>query len=97
MNIYVGNLSYQISNEELRQAFEQFGVVSSASVVMDKLTGRSKGFGFVEMPDRACAEEAIKRLDGADLKGRSVRVNESRPREDQGGGGAFNARRAKRA
>jgi RNA recognition motif-containing protein len=85
MNIYVGNLSYQVSNDELREAFEQFGEVSSANVVMDKLTGRSKGFGFVEMPDRAGAEEAIKQLDGAPLKGRNIRVNEARPRESQPG------------
>ncbi|SMF94103.1 RNA recognition motif. (a.k.a. RRM, RBD, or RNP domain) [Methylomagnum ishizawai] len=93
MNIYVGNLSYQLSSEELREAFEQFGEVSSANVVMDKLTGRSKGFGFVEMPDRASGEEAIKQLDGAPLKGRNVRVNEARPRENQGG---FPPRRAPR-
>jgi RNA recognition motif-containing protein len=97
MNIYVGNLSYQLSSEELRQAFEQFGEVSSANVVMDKLSGRSKGFGFVEMPDRASAEEAIKQLDGAALKGRNIRVNEARPRTDNQGGGAFQPRRSRRA
>jgi RNA recognition motif-containing protein len=82
MNIYVGNLSYQVTSEELRQAFERFGEVTSANVVMDKLTGRSKGFGFVEMSDKASAEEAIKQLDGADLKGRNIRVNEARPRSE---------------
>lgn len=87
INIYVGNLSYQVGSEELRDAFAQFGEVSTANVVMDKLTGRSKGFGFVEMPDRAGGEEAIKKLDGAALKGRNIRVNEARPRENQGGGG----------
>jgi RNA recognition motif-containing protein len=92
MNIYVGNLSYQLSSEELRDAFAQFGEVSSANVVMDKLTGRSKGFGFVEMPDRARAEEAIKQLDGKDLKGRAVRVNEARPRSE-GGHSGFPPRR----
>lgn len=81
MNIYVGNLAYQVTSEELRAAFEQFGEVDSASVVMDKATGRSKGFGFVEMPDRASGEEAIKQLDNTPLKGRNVRVNEARPRE----------------
>lgn len=86
MNIYVGNLSYQVDSDELRQTFERFGSVSLAHVVMDKVTGRSKGFGFVEMPDKAAAEEAIKQLDGAELKGRAVRVNEARPRTDEGGG-----------
>jgi RNA recognition motif-containing protein len=93
INIYVGNLSYQLTSEELRQAFEQFGEVSSANVVMDKLTGRSKGFGFVEMPDRAAGEEAIKQLNDQPLKGRNVRVNEARPRENQS---AFTPRRARR-
>lgn len=93
MNIYVGNLSYQVTNEELRAAFEQFGEVSSANVVMDKLTNRSKGFGFVEMPDRASAEEAIKQLDGQTLNGRPVRVNEARPRTEQS---AYPQRRARR-
>ncbi len=82
INIYVGNLSYQVTSEELRQAFEQFGEVSTASVVMDKLTGRSKGFGFVEMPDRASGEAAIKQLDNQPLNGRAVRVNEARPRSE---------------
>ncbi|CAL1240412.1 RNA recognition motif domain-containing protein [Candidatus Methylocalor cossyra] len=82
INIYVGNLSYQLTSEELREAFEQFGEVRSANVVMDKLTGRSKGFGFVEMEDRASGEEAIRKLDGAPLKGRNVRVNEARPRSE---------------
>lgn len=82
MNIYVGNLSYQTTSEELRQTFEQFGEVASANVVMDKLTGRSKGFGFVEMADRGGAESAIKQLDGTDLKGRTIRVNEARPRTE---------------
>ncbi|MGY6215160.1 RNA recognition motif domain-containing protein [Methylolobus aquaticus] len=82
MNIYVGNLSYQLSDDELRQAFEAFGEVSSATIIMDKATGRSKGFGFVEMPDQACGEAAVKNLDGADLKGRNIRVNEARPRTD---------------
>lgn len=83
MNIYVGNLSYQLSDDELRQAFEQFGTVSSATIIMDKATGRSKGFGFVEMPDQASGEQAIKELDGADLKGRNIKVNEARPRTDE--------------
>jgi RNA recognition motif-containing protein len=87
MNIYVGNLSYQVTSDDLRKAFEQFGEVSSASVVTDKMTGQSKGFGFVEMPDKANGESAIKQMDGADIKGRNVRVNEARPRPEGGGGG----------
>jgi RNA recognition motif-containing protein len=87
MNIYVGNLSYQVTSDELRKAFEQFGEVSSASVVTDKFTGQSKGFGFVEMPDKSKGEAAIKQLDGSDLKGRNIRVNEARPRAEGAGGG----------
>lgn len=94
INIYVGNLSYQVNSEDLRQAFEQFGEVALANVVMDKITGRSKGFGFVEMPDKAAGEAAIKQMDGAELKGRGIRVNEARPRTDNGGG--FQARRPPR-
>jgi RNA recognition motif-containing protein len=91
MNIYVGNLSYQVTSDELRKAFEQFGEVSSANVVTDKFTGQSKGFGFVEMPNQANGEAAIKQMDGADLKGRNIRVNEARPRAE---GGASGPRRA---
>jgi len=84
MNIYVGNLSYDLSSDELREAFEAFGEVASVSIIMDRDTGRSKGFGFVEMPDRTQAEEAIRGLDGSDLKGRPARVNEARPRRHDG-------------
>jgi RNA recognition motif-containing protein len=94
MNIYVGNLSYSVTSEELRKAFEQFGEVSAANVVTDKFTGQSKGFGFVEMPNKASGEAAIKQLDGADLMGRNIRVNEARPRTEGPGGGA--PRRPKR-
>ena len=80
MNIYVGNLSYQLSSEELREAFEAYGEVTSANVVSDRETGRSRGFGFVEMSNKSEGEEAIKALNGQDLKGREVRVNEARPR-----------------
>lgn len=83
MNIYVGNLSYSLDDEELRTAFAAFGEVSSATIIMDKMTGRSKGFGFVEMPVQEEAEAAIKALDGSELKGRNLRVNEARPREDR--------------
>lgn len=82
MNIYVGNLSYQLDEQELRTAFEEFGEVSSASIIKDKFSGQSKGFGFVEMPVQADAEEAIKQLDGAMLKGRNLKVNQARPRSD---------------
>lgn len=84
MNIYVGNLSYNISDEELREAFAAFGDVRSAKVIMDRETGRSKGFGFVEMDDSQQAEEAIRSLNGQDLKGRPARVSEARPRQDRG-------------
>jgi len=94
MNIYVGNLSYSVTSEELRKAFEQFGEVSAANVVTDKFTGQSKGFGFVEMPNKANGEAAIKQLDGADLMGRNIRVNEARPRTEGPAGGA--PRRPKR-
>lgn len=83
MNIYVGNLSYGMSQDDLRSAFEAFGEVSSASIIMDKMTGRSKGFGFVEMPNADEAQAAIKALDGTDMGGRNVKVNEARPREDR--------------
>jgi RNA recognition motif-containing protein len=94
MNIYVGNLSYSVTSDELRKAFEQFGEVSSANVVTDKFTGQSKGFGFVEMPNKASGEAAIKQLDGTDLNGRNIRVNEARPRTEGPSGGA--PRRPKR-
>lgn len=89
MNIYVGNLSRDVSEEELRQAFEAFGQVSTASIVKDKFSGASRGFGFVEMPDKAAAESAINGMNGKELKGRMLNVNEARPRSDdrRGGGG----------
>lgn len=82
MNIYVGNLSYQMTDDELRSAFEVYGEVSSARVLIDKETGRSKGFGFVEMPDDSDAEAAIKALDNSSIGGRNVKVNQARPRTD---------------
>ncbi len=89
MDIYVGNLPYEVTDAELQAHFEAFGKVSSARVVMDKATGRAKGFGFVEMADRAEAEKAIAGTNGQDFKGRPLRVNESqpKPRDDRGGGG----------
>jgi RNA recognition motif-containing protein len=83
MNIYVGNLAYSVTDDELRAAFAAFGEVSRASVIMDRDTGRSKGFGFVEMPDNAQAETAIKELNDQPIGGRAVRVNEARPRDDR--------------
>lgn len=87
MNLYVGNLSYRITEDELRDAFSEFGEVSSCSIVKDRATGASKGFGFLEMPDSGEAEEAIRSLNGKDLQGRKLNVNEARPREGGGGGG----------
>jgi RNA recognition motif-containing protein len=87
MNIYVGNLSFQASEDDVRQAFEAFGQVTSSSIVKDKFTGQSRGFAFVEMPNQAEAQAAIAGLNGKDLKGRAINVNEARPRTDSGGGG----------
>jgi RNA recognition motif-containing protein len=81
MNIYVGNLSYSLSESELRDAFAGFGEVSSVKVLMDRETGRSRGFGFVEMPNQSEAEAAIAQLNGKELSGRALRVNEARPKE----------------
>ena len=83
MDIYVGNLSYDITVDELREAFEQHGEVTSAKIVTDRDTGRSKGFGFVEMPNKAEGAAAIAELNGAMLKGRTARVNEAREREER--------------
>ncbi len=93
--LYVGNLSYETTSDDLRDAFAQYGPVTSAEVVMDRDTGRSRGFGFVEMADGAA--EAIKALDLTELQGRNITVNEARPREDRGGGkrggGSYGRRR----
>ena len=81
MNIYVGNLSYALSESELRDAFANFGAVSTVKILTDRETGRSRGFGFVEMPNRTEAEAAVANLNGKDVGGRPLRVNEARPRE----------------
>ena len=81
MNIYVGNLSYQATEDDLKAAFSRFGEVTSVNIIRDKFSGQSKGFGFVEMTVRADGEKAIKELDGTQLKGREIKVNESRPKE----------------
>ncbi len=92
MNIFVGNLSYSTQDDSLRAAFEAFGEVSSARVISDRETGRSRGFGFVEMPNAAEGQAAITALDGHELDGRAVKVNEARPKEEGGrdsrGGGS---------
>jgi RNA recognition motif-containing protein len=84
VNIYVGNLSFQMTDEDLATEFAKFGKVTKANIVKDKLTGKSKGFGFVEMPNVSEAESAIKKLDGASVKGRPLKVNEARPRDNDG-------------
>ena len=84
MNIYVGNLSYEATDETIKQAFESFGEVTSARVIKDKYTGQSRGFGFVEMPTQSQAQTAIKSLNGKDVLGKQISVNEARPRADRG-------------
>jgi len=81
MNIYVGNLSYSLEETELRDAFAEFGEVSSVKVLMDRETGRSRGFGFVEMPNQSEGEAAVTQLNGKEVGGRALRVNEARPKE----------------
>lgn len=96
MNIYVGNLSWEMSEDDLRTSFSEFGEVSTVSIIKDKFSGRSRGFGFVEMTNKEEAEAAISGLNGKDMKGRDLRVNEARARtenrQDSGGGG-FGGRR----
>ena len=95
MNIYVSNLSFNVQDEDLREFFASYGEITSAKVIMDKVTGKSRGFGFVEMPDDEAAKKAIAELDNATVEGRNIRVNEARPKEDRparsgggyGGGG----------
>jgi len=86
MKIYVGNLSYEVTEEDLRLTFEQFGQVESATIIKDRDSGQSKGFGFVEMPSKAEGQSAIDDLNGKELKGRTLNVNEARPRTDSRGG-----------
>lgn len=90
VNIYVGNLSYEATEDDLRQAFEAYGEVSSVAIIKDKMTGRSRGFGFVEMPDKGQAQAAIQALNLQELRGRAMTVNEARPKSEgspRGGGG----------
>ena len=96
MNIYVGNLSYAVTEEDLRQAFEDFGQVASASLIKDQSSGQSKGFGFIEMPVKEEALAAISGLNGKEMKGRKLTVSEARPRSEDrrgGGGGGGGSRR----
>ncbi len=94
MNIYVGNLSYEVTEDELRNTFEGFGRVESAKVIKDMYSGRSKGFGFVEMPEDQEAQSAIDSLNGKDFKGRTMNVNKARPRNDNRRGNRSQDRRS---
>jgi len=85
MNIYVGNLSFDASEEDLQKLFSGFGQVSSVTIVKDKYSGQPRGFGFIEMPERSEAQAAIENLNGKELLGRSINVSEARPRTDRGG------------
>ncbi|HXB91206.1 MAG TPA: RNA-binding protein [Puia sp.] len=95
MNMYVSNLSFQVTDEELRNLFGKFGEVTSTKVIMDRETGRSRGFAFVEMPDKA-GEEAMKELDGKQLDGRAISVSKAKPKSDSGGGGSYSRDRGNR-
>jgi len=87
MNIYVGNLSRETTEDDLRQAFEALGQVESANIIKDKFSGESRGFGFVEMPSKDEAQKAIEEMNGKDLMGRALNVNEARPKTERRGGG----------
>jgi len=87
MNIYVGNLSRETTEDDLRHAFEALGQVESANIIKDKFSGESRGFGFVEMPSKSEAQKAIEEMDGKDLLGRTLNVNEARPKTERRGGG----------
>lgn len=89
MNLYIGNLSWGLSESDLQQLFEAYGEVSSCKIVKDKMTNRSKGFGFVEMPNDDEANQAISALNGKEVGGRAISVNEARPREERPAGGGF--------
>jgi RNA recognition motif-containing protein len=92
MNIYVANIPFKASDADLKELFEEYGEVTSAKIIMDKLTQRSRGFGFVEMPDETAAKTAIENLNGYSFEGKELSVNEARPKTDtpRSGGGGFN-------
>ena len=90
MNIYVANIPYKSTDAELKELFEQFGEVSSAKIIIDKFTQRSRGFGFIEMADETAARQAINDLNGADFMGKNLVVNEARPKSDAPRGGGYN-------
>lgn len=90
MNIYVGNLPYALAEDELRQKFEEFGEVTKVTIIKDKFSGESRGFGFVEMASDEAGEKAIAELNGAEMNGRKLNVNVARPRNDRRGGGGRN-------
>jgi len=83
MNIYVGNLPYSVTEDDLREAFAAFGEIANVQLITDKFSGQSKGFGFVEMPNNAEADEAIKSLNDTDMKGRNIKVNQAKPRGER--------------
>jgi len=92
MNIYVGNLTREVNDKDLQELFGQFGQVASATIIKDKFTGESRGFGFIEMPSKEEAMAAISGLNGKELKGRSLTVNEARPKNEKRGSGGYNRR-----
>jgi len=87
MNVYVGNLLFNVTENELKELFEPFGQVTEVRLIMDKFTGKSKGFGFIEMPSKDEAQKAIAALNGKDMKGRAISVNEAKPKTDRGSRG----------
>jgi RNA recognition motif-containing protein len=93
MNIYVSNLSFAVRDEDLREFFAEYGEVSSAKVIMDKISNRSRGFAFVEMPDETAAQKAIQELNGATVDGRSIKVNVARPKEKSNNNRSFSSNR----
>lgn len=92
MNLYIGNLSHDVTDEDLREAFEAYGTVASAKVIRDNFTGMSRGFGFVEMPNNAEADVAMKTLNGEELKGKNIKISEARPKSDKRRGRGGNRR-----
>lgn len=92
MNIYAGNLSFDVSEGDLRKAFEEFGEVTEVRLIMDKFSGKSKGFGFIEMPSKEEAEKAIAEMNGKDFNGRAINVNEAKPKVERGGRGGGGSR-----